>query len=248
MISRRELLIAAVASRASAQSGSHGFVLVHGAWHGGWCWDAVVKQFATSGRQAVAPTLTGLAERARELNAEVNLSTHVMDVVGASANFDRVTLVGHSYAGLVITAAVDALSEKLERLVYLDAFLPANGQSGFELMKKEYAARWREKAKRSAVPPMLSAKAMGIDDMALAKAVDAKLTPHPIATFESKVRFDEATWKRVKKTYVRCARYAGFGPTAARAKALGLEVLELEAGHDAMLAAPAALTALLLRE
>lgn len=243
MLSRRELLIAAAAAPAFAQNGSHGFVLVHGAWHGGWCWDAVIKKL---GKRAVAPTLTGLAERARELTPEVNLSTHVMDVVGTCANFERVTLVGHSYAGLVITAALDALSEKIERLVYLDAFLPANGQTGFDLMKKEYGQHWREKAKSGAVPPMLSAKAMGIDDPKLAREVDAKLTPHPIATFESKVQFDEATWKRVKKTYIRCARYAGFGPTAQRAKTLGLDVRELDCGHDAMLAAPEALSRLLI--
>lgn len=243
MVTRREFLIAAAASTAFAQSGSHGFVLVHGAWHGGWCWDAVMKKLK---QPSVAPTLTGLAERARELKPDINLSTHVMDVVGASANFDRITLVGHSYGGLVITAALDALSEKIDRLVYLDAFLPANGQTGFDLMKKEYGQHWREKSKNGAVPPMLSAKAMGIDDVKLAKIVDAKLTPHPLATFESKVQFDEATWKRVKKTYIRCAKYSGFGPTAQRAKTLGLDVHEIDCGHDAMLAAPDALSKLLM--
>lgn len=242
MLSRREFLIAAVASTATAQTGSHGFVLVHGAWHGGWCWDEVIKKL---GKPAVAPTLTGLAERARELTADVNLTTHVMDVVASCANFERITLVGHSYGGLVITAALDALREKIERLVYLDAFLPSNGQTGFDLMKKEYGARWKEKAKNGAVPPMLSAKAMGIDDVKLAKIVDAKLTPHPVATFESKVQFDEATWKRVKKSYIHCSRYSGFGPTSQRAKTLGLEVHELDCGHDAMLVAPDALSNLL---
>lgn len=243
MFSRREFLIAAAATPAFAQNGSHGFVLVHGAWHGGWCWDAVMKKL---GKSAVAPTLTGLAERARELTPAINLSTHVMDVVGSCANFERVTLVGHSYGGLVITAAFDALSEKIERLVYLDAFLPANGQTGFDLMKKEYGQHWREKAKNGAVPPMLSAKAMGIDDVKLAKIVDAKLTPHPLATFESKVQFDEVNWKRTKKTYIRCAKYAGFGPTAQRAKTLGFDVREIDSGHDAMLVAPEALSNLLI--
>ncbi|MGV3625679.1 MAG: alpha/beta fold hydrolase [Archangium sp.] len=245
MFSRREVVLAAVASGvASAQNGTHGFVLVHGAWHGAWCWDAVLKKLGTN---AVAPTLTGLAERARELKPDINMSTHVMDVVGACANFDRITLVGHSYGGLVITAAFDSLSEKIERLVYLDAFVPANGQTGFDLMKKEYGQHWREKSKNGAVPPMLSAKAMGIDDVKLAKTVDAKLTPHPLATFESKVQFDEANWKRTKKTYIRCARYAGFGPTAQRAKTLGFDVHEIDAGHDAMLSAPDALSARLLK-
>lgn len=247
-VSRRELLVASVAAMSARAQAARGFVLVHGAWHGGWCWEEVVKRLAKAGHAAVAPTLTGLSERARELTPQVNLSTHVMDVVGACANFERVTLVGHSYAGLVITAALDAMSEKVDRLVYLDAFVPANGQTGFVLMKPGFVESWRAKAKNGAVPPMLSSKAMGVDDAALAKSVDAKLTPHPIATFESKVTFDEATWKRVKKTYVRCAKYAGFGPTATRAKTLGMTVHSLDCGHDAMLAAPAALAELLVRE
>lgn len=242
-MTRRELLLAALAASVTRAEGARrGLVLVHGAWHGGWCWDEVVKGLAAKGVTAVAPTLTGLAERAKELSFEVTLATHVADVVKAAEPFDRVVLVGHSYAGLVITQAVDPLVKKLERLVYLDAFLPAVGQSGFDLMKKEYGQHWKERAAGGpGVPPMLSAKAMGVLDAKKAKQVDAKLTPHPIATFEAKVQFDEAAWKAVPKTYLRCAKYAGFGPTAARAKTLGLEVVELDSGHDAMLAAPDAL-------
>jgi pimeloyl-ACP methyl ester carboxylesterase len=200
------------------------------------------------GVTAVAPTLTGLAERAKELSAEVTLATHVADVVKAAAGFEQVVLVGHSYAGLVISQAVDALPGRLERLVYLDAFLPAVGQSGFDLMKKEYGQHWRERAAGGpGVPPMLSAKSMGVLDAKRAKEVDAKLTPHPIATFEAKVQFDEAAWKALPKTYIRCAKYSGFGPTAARAKTLGLEVVELDSGHDAMIAAPGPLVELLAR-
>ncbi len=244
-LNRREVLVAGLAASVVRAAGtSHGIVLVHGAWHGGWCWDAVVKGLAALGHVAVAPTLTGLAEREKELNAQTTLATHVADVVEAAAQFDRVVLVGHSYAGLVITQAVDPLGKKLERLVYLDAFLPAVGQSGFDLMKKAYGDHWKEKAAGGlSVPPMLSAKAMGVLDEKQAKAVDARLTPHPLATFEAKVQFDEAAWKAVPRTYLRCAKYAGFGPTAERAKTLGLDVVQLDAGHDAMLAAPGALVA-----
>ena len=105
-------------------------VLVHGAWHGSWCWARVVELLAARGVKAVAPCLAGVGERVKEVSASTTLSTHVDDVVKACAAFSRVTLVGHSYAGLVITPACDELAEKLDALVYLDAFLPANGQSG----------------------------------------------------------------------------------------------------------------------
>jgi pimeloyl-ACP methyl ester carboxylesterase len=189
-----------------------------------------------------------VAERAKELSAAVNLTTHVDDVVKVCEPLDRVVLVGHSYGGLVISGCVDRLAPKIERLVYLDAFLPEPGQCGFDLMKKEYGQHWKERARGGpGVPPMLSAKSMGVLDEKRAKEVDARLTPHPIATFEEKVTFDLATWKGLKKSYLRAKKYSGFGPTAARAKTLGLEVEEIDAGHDVMLAAPEALVAALDR-
>lgn len=243
-MNRRELLIGALSTAALAGAPAHGVVLLHGAWHGGWCWDELRRVWSRT--NVVAPTLTGLAERARELDASVNLDTHVRDVVAASAPFARVTLVGHSYAGLVLSHAVNVLHEKIERLIYLDAFLPADGQSGFDLLKPEYVKHWKERAKGGlAVPPMLSAKSMGVLDVEQAKKVDARLTPHPVATFEQKVSFDDAKWKALPKQYIRCAKYSGFAPTAARAKTLGLEVSELDSGHDAMIGSPRELAAAL---
>jgi pimeloyl-ACP methyl ester carboxylesterase len=227
-----------------AAAPEHGFVLVHGAWHGSWCWERVLKLLSERGVKASAPCLSGVGERVKEVTASTNISTHVADVVKACEPYSRVTLVGHSYAGLVITPACDALSEKLDSLVYLDAFLPANGQCGFDLMKKAYGDHWREKANGGLlVPPMLTMKSMGVDDPAL----DKKLTGHPLATMEEKIAFDEAKWSKVKKRYLRCKKYSGFGPTATRAKTLGFEVEEIDSGHDAMLAAPQALVDALLR-
>lgn len=237
-LSRREFIVGVVAA-ATPPIQPKTFVLVHGAWHGGWCWKDVAEGLQKLGHDVRAPTLTGLSERAKELSASVNLSTHIADVVAAAGEASRLVLVGHSYGGLVISGAVPALSGRIEHLVYLDAFLPEPGQTGFDLMKKEYGQRWRERAKGGpGVPPMLSAKAMGVLDEKQAKAVDAKLTPHPLATFEEKVQFDVTEWKGLRKHYIRAAKYSGFGPTAARAKTLGLSVSEIDCGHDVMLAAP----------
>ena len=95
------------------------FVLVHGAWHGGWCWQKVITFLKAAGHEVYAPTLTGLAKRASELSPEVGLDTHIQDVVGLiqEKNLHGVVLVGHSYGGMVITGVVDAIPERIAHLV-----------------------------------------------------------------------------------------------------------------------------------
>src|SRR5437660_11413889 len=107
------------------------FVLVHGAWHGGWCWQKVIPFLEAAGHEVYAPTLTGLAERASELSPAVGLDTHIQDVVGLlqEKNLHGVILVGHSYGGMVITGVVDAVPERIAHLVYLDTFVPRDGES-----------------------------------------------------------------------------------------------------------------------
>src|SRR5262249_21902502 len=107
------------------------FVLVHGAWHGGWCWQKVIPFLEAAGHEVHAPTLTGLAERASELSPDVGLDTHIQDIVGLleEKNLNGVILVGHSYGGMVITGVVDQVPERIAHLVYLDTFVPRNGES-----------------------------------------------------------------------------------------------------------------------
>ncbi len=107
------------------------FVLVHGGWHGGWCWQKVIPFLEAAGHAVYAPTLTGLAERASELSPEVGLDTHIQDIVGLLQEKDLqgVILVGHSYGGMVITGVVDAVPERIAHLVYLDTFVPRDGES-----------------------------------------------------------------------------------------------------------------------
>ena len=107
------------------------FVLVHGGWHGGWCWQKVVPFLEAAGHEVYAPTLTGLAERASELSPDVGLDTHIQDIVGLleEKNLQGVILVGHSYGGMVITGVVDRVPERIAHLVYLDTFVPRDGES-----------------------------------------------------------------------------------------------------------------------
>src|SRR5947208_4541944 len=107
------------------------FVLVHGAWFGSWCWQKIIPFLEAAGHEVYAPTLTGLAERASELSPEVGLDTHIQDIVGelVEKNLHGVILVGHSYGGMVITGVVDAVPERIAHLVYLDTFVPRDGES-----------------------------------------------------------------------------------------------------------------------
>src|SRR5262245_57105252 len=106
-------------------------VLVHGGWHGGWCWQKVMPFLEAAGHAVYAPTLTGLAERASELSPAVGLDTHIQYVVGLlqAKGLQGVSLVGHSYGGMVITGVVDAVPERIAHLVYLDTFVPRDGES-----------------------------------------------------------------------------------------------------------------------
>ena len=112
------------------------YVLVHGAWAGGWMWRDVARMLRSAGHEVFAPTLTGLGERVHLANPEIDLETHVLDVVNA-LRFERlegVVLVGYSYGGLVVTGVAERLPERVARLVYLDAFVPFDGESAADLL------------------------------------------------------------------------------------------------------------------
>src|SRR5687768_848475 len=106
------------------------FVLVHGAWHGGWCWRHVVQQLTGAGHRAHAVTLTGLGERVHLMSPAITLETHITDVADAihAEEMDQVVLVVHSYAGMIGTAIADRLPGRLRHLVYVDAVVPKPGE------------------------------------------------------------------------------------------------------------------------
>src|ERR1700728_4589280 len=115
------------------------FVLVHGAWHGGWCWRRVTDRLTVKGHRVYTPTLTGVADRSHLLSESVNLSTHVTDVVNLIRweEMTDIVLCGHSYGGMVVTGVADKMSERIAALVYLDAFVPESGQSMQDLRPRE---------------------------------------------------------------------------------------------------------------
>jgi pimeloyl-ACP methyl ester carboxylesterase len=115
------------------------FVLVHGSWAGGVVWREVARRLRKAGHDVYAPTLTGIGERKHLLNREINLDTHIQDVIGVIDDEDLadIVLVGHSYGGMVISGVADRVPEKVASLVYLDAFVPEDGQSNFSILPSD---------------------------------------------------------------------------------------------------------------
>src|SRR4051812_7378387 len=135
------------------------FVLVHGAWHGGWCYRRVADRLIAAGHRVFTPTLTGLGERAHLLTPAVNLRTHVQDIVNVIKweDLKDVILLGHSYGGFVISEVVEHVPDAVAALVYLDAFVPENGQSLLDYSSPERRALLEEGARASggiSVPPI----------------------------------------------------------------------------------------------
>ncbi len=230
------------------------FVLVHGAWHGGWCWQRVQAALAAQGHRVYAQSLSGLGDRSHLLHAGIGLDTHVDDVVQLVEweDLSSVVLCGHSYGGMVITGAAERLLPRLKALVYLDAFVPhAANVSLLDLGDAASRARREALAAQSGngtLPP-LSAEAMRVNPADRAW-VDAKCTPHPFRSFQQGLPSVAAHERVTRKVYVRATGMPApvYDRTAdARRGRPGWSVEELPFGHDLMVDAPRQVADILLR-
>jgi pimeloyl-ACP methyl ester carboxylesterase len=160
------------------------YVLVHGGFHGGWCWVRVAERLRAAGHQVFTPTLTGLGERSHLLTPDVSLSTHIEDLVNVLTfeQLSDVVLVGHSYGGMVITGVADRLAGRIGALVYADAFVPRDGQSlidfypagALEVLKADASGGWLLTPPEAVIYDL---KAQDDRDW-----IDGLLTPQPLRT------------------------------------------------------------------
>jgi pimeloyl-ACP methyl ester carboxylesterase len=230
------------------------FLLVHGSHGGGWIWQKVTPRLRAAGHEVYAPTLTGVSDRSHLFDCGVNLTTHITDVVSLLAYEDLsdVILVGNSYAGMVITGVAAKVPERLKRLVYLDAYVPEDGQSEVDLWPAEMRAailadEAASKGLRQPPPPAL----FGVTDPVLAEWVKVRWTPHPLATYTEPVPRGNARSAALPRVFIHCTEGPTmstplFAPFAAKARANGWEVRELATGHVAMLTAPQEVSDMLL--
>lgn len=183
-------------------------VLVHGSFHGGWCWREAAARLRALGHDVFTPTLTGLGERSHLISAGVNLDVHIQDVVNVILweELRDVVLLGHSYGGMPITGAADQIADRLSALVYLDAFTPEDGASSHCIRTAEPGhVPLVEPADGIAMPPP-AAEAFGVGG-ALAAWVDRRMTAHPFPTMTQPISLTGACWTVPKKLYVRCRGY-----------------------------------------
>jgi pimeloyl-ACP methyl ester carboxylesterase len=228
------------------------YVLVHGAWHGSWCWKRVRKGLRDKGHQVFTPTLTGLGERCHLNAASVDLSTHIADVVNLLRweDLSDVILCGHSYGGSVICGIADRVPERIRTLVYLDAFVPEDGESLFDLHAPEHAQHMRLQAKTAGagwkVPP-IPAERFNLNPRDAAW-VNAQCTPQSIASFEERIKLNRAPFRAHDTVYVLATGWDNSPFIAAheRAKAKRWQTRIVSCGHEVMLDLPCELTDLML--
>lgn len=229
------------------------YVLLHGAWHGAWCWKKVVPLLRAAGHDVYTPTQTGLGERSHLLTADVNLQTFAQDLINLLLweDLKDVVLVGHSFGGNAITAAADRVPERIRHLVYLDAIVPESGKSVFSLLPDEIVQGRRDLAQKTSgglTIPAPGPDKLGVFDETDAAWLKAKCTPHPIATYEDALTFNHKPGNGLPTTYIAVTPH--YAPTTASrdyAKSRSdWTYLEIEAGHDAMVTSPQALSEVLL--
>lgn len=231
------------------------FVLVHGSHCGAWVWQKVTPLLREVGHEVYTPTLTGLADRSHLVPCAVNLTTHITDVINLLHYEDlaEVVLVGNSYSGMVITGVAAGVPERIKRLVYLDAYIPDDGQSEADLLPAPVrATREAEAAGHGGLIEPFPPAIFGITNPQLENWIKARLTPHPWGTYAEPVPAGNAKSAGLPRTYIHCTRYPETTPRlfdhfAHKARSAGWEVLELAATHLAMLTEPRELAELLLR-
>ena len=230
------------------------YLLIHGAYHGGWCWKRVVSLLRAAGHEVYTPTLTGLAARAHLLTPDVGLNTHIQDVLGVLEYEDlhEVILVGHSYGGMVISGAAEEMPGRIARLVYLDAFVPAAGQSVADFYPQGAAARFKDVADKEGdgyILPAPAAERFGISSAEDLAWVRPRLSGHPLKAVLDPIQLANPQAAALPRTYIYCsdpgtALFSQFAERLRKDKAWGY--LELAAAHDAMITEPEQLVHLLL--
>jgi pimeloyl-ACP methyl ester carboxylesterase len=220
------------------------FVLIHGAWHGGWCWRHVLPLLRAAGHEAHAPSLTGLGERAHLGGPDTDLDTHIRDVVSLieAEELEDVVLVGHSYAGMVITGVADRVPQKIRRLVYFDAFVPENGKALVDYVGADRAAHQRQEGEATGTVGPMPAAALGLtrpDDIAWATRRQVR---HPYRTMSQPLKLgNESALARIPKSFVNCHSATGtFEQFASKIRNdPAWRYADLKTGHDAMIIDPA---------
>ena len=238
---------------ATIESAKRTFVLVHGGFHGGWCWADVATRLRARGHAVYTPTQTGCGERSHLLSKDITLDTFVTDIANVLhwEDLHDVVLVGHSFGSNAISGVADRMPSRLRQLIYLDGVILHNGQTMFDLLSPD-AVQARRRAAESSGGLSIDAPAaalFGIRDASQAAFVQARLTNQPMGSYTSALTLLNPVTNGVPAVYVECTdpAFAGIQTTRDWVKAGGMKTVQIHTGHDAMISAPAELAELLER-
>ena len=221
------------------------FLLIHGAWHGGWVWNEISEILRYQRYSVSTPTLTGLGEKKHLLSSKITIETFIEDVVNhiIFENLNNIILVGHSFAGSVISGVADRLKDRVQKLIYFDAMILIDGQKPFDITPKETVEQRIELAKKfgnNISIPAPSADAFGVFDTKKSLLLEEKLTPHPLSAFQSKLILKNEVGNGIPLSYIFCTKpvYKSLESSREVVRKMKWPIFELNAGHDAMLTHP----------
>ena len=238
------------------------FVLVHGAWHGGWCWWKVEPLLRQSGGSVYAPSLTGMGERSHQAGyidpSAINLDLRIKDVreLLESEGLEEVILVGHAYTGMVITGVAEVCPQRLDHLVYVNGVVPRDGEAMVDQLDAvrgpDFTARVRAAiANREEFlrPPSTVEeirRRWGITDPEDQSRVLPRLRPQSVASFAQPVRLGSSEALEISRSFI-LSRESGFDPVAERVRQSDWGLYQLDTGHDPMITKPREVAEILLR-
>lgn len=228
------------------------FVLVHGAFHGGWCWRDVATDLRSRGHLVFTPTLTGAGERSHLISTAITLDLWVQDILNV-IRYERlqdVVLVGHSFGGLTAAGVADKAKSALRHVVYLDALLVEPGQSAFDARPAadvERAVKLAQDSSGGVSVPAPPLAAFGLKDARLVAEATPLLTPHPLSSYRSRLELASPLGNGVPSTYIVCSDpvFAPLEPSRQIARARGWRFREIPTNHEAMLTMPRELARML---
>ncbi|HET9439487.1 MAG TPA: alpha/beta fold hydrolase [Longimicrobiales bacterium] len=226
---------------AQQQAQPRTYVIVHGAWGGGWAWQTIDSLLTRQGHRVFRPSLTGLGDRVHLASPDIGLDTHITDVVNLVLweRLQNVILVGHSYGGMVITGAADRLGDRISQMIYVDAMVPDSGESALDIMGPQFRSMVRTNAKDGFIIPAWNRPGTPLPTD----------VPQPLKTFTDTLHLSRTRFTHPSVTYILTEEPARmpdtFAPFAQRAAARGWRVERMQGDHVPYRSAPGVLIELL---
>jgi len=252
------LLLTHSGSVAKGQGATYTFVLVAGAFSGGWIWSRVASKLRAAGHMVFTPSNTGIAERSHLLAPSITLDTFVKDIAGVieAEELSDVILVGHSFGGIPVSGAAELVASRIKRLVYLDSLVVQPGKSAFDGLPTEVVTQRRKAAQESSsglslpVPPPATFAGLGVTEERDVAWLKRRFTPHPLGAYETPLMVKNPIGNGLPRTYIACTNpvFSPANPSKAWVQQQsGWNWVEIPTGHLPMVTAPDLLAQILMK-